>query len=326
MSKIKFKFIDLFAGIGGIRLGFESHGGECVFSSEWDKYAQDTYEANFGERPQGDITKIDPLKIPDHDILLAGFPCQAFSIIGGQKGFSDIRGTLFFNIKEILAAKNPYAFMLENVKNLKSHDKGRTFETIINILEELGYYVHHTILNSLDFGIPQKRERTFIVGFKENISFSFPKPLGITPSLAEILEDDDKVDKKYFVSDHIKSRRMKKVKPNYTIPSIWHENKSGNISALEYSCALRAGASHSYLVVNGIRRPTSRELLRLQGFPDTFKIVVPDTQLRKQAGNSITVPVIKAVAREILKSIKQRRPVERSPEQLGFLELECLAS
>lgn len=326
MSNTKFKFIDLFAGIGGIRLGFEAYGGECVFSSEWDQYAQDTYEANFGERPQGDITEIAPQEIPDHDILLAGFPCQAFSIIGGQKGFSDIRGTLFFNIKEILETKKPYAFMLENVKNLKSHDKGRTFKTIINNLEKLGYYVHHTILNSLDFGIPQKRERTFIVGFKEDIKFSFPKPLGIQPSLVDILEEESTIDKKYFVSDHIKKRRMEKVKPNYPIPSIWHENKSGNISALEYSCALRAGASHSYLVVNGIRRPTSRELLRLQGFPDSFKIVVPDAQLRKQAGNSVTVPVIKAVAREMLKSIKQHELSGFSAKQLEFWESECLAS
>ena len=152
-----FKFIDLFAGIGGIRLGFQSQGGECVFSSEWDKHAQDTYEANFGEQPDGDITEIEPSDIPNHDILLGGFPCQAFSICGEQKGFSDTRGTLFFNIEQILKIKKPYAFMLENVKNLKSHDKGRTFKTIINHLENLGYFVHHTVLNSLDFGVPQKK-------------------------------------------------------------------------------------------------------------------------------------------------------------------------
>ncbi len=305
----KFEFIDLFAGIGGIRLGFESHGGKCVFSSEWDTIAQDTYEANFGERPQGDITQITPKKIPDHDILLGGFPCQAFSICGDRKGFSDTRGTLFFNIQEILRIKKPYAFLLENVKNLKSHDKGRTFTAIIEHLENLGYFVHHTILNSLDFGIPQKRERTIIVGFRENIEFSFPKPLGIKPNLADILENDEKIDPKYFVSEKIRNKRMEKVKPNYPIPSIWHENKSGNISALEYSCALRAGASYNYLLVNGIRRPTPRELLRLQGFPDTFKIVVPYTQIRKQAGNSVTVPVIKAVAGEMLKSMNNKKNI-----------------
>ncbi len=321
-----FNFIDLFSGIGGIRLGFESVGGQCIFSSEWDSFAQDTYEANFGERPEGDITKIEPSKIPDHDILLGGFPCQAFSICGDQKGFSDTRGTLFFNIEEILRIKKPFAFMLENVKNLKSHDKGRTFETIIKHLEELGYYVHHAVLNALDFGVPQKRERTIIVGFKENLSFSFPSPLGIKPNLTDILENDEDIDKKYFVSEKIRKKRFEKVKPNYPTPSIWHENKSGNISALEYSCALRAGASYNYLVVNGIRRPTPRELLRLQGFPDNFKIVVPYTQIRKQAGNSVSVPVIEAVAKEMLKSINSKKIAIPQPKQIEIWEeVECQA-
>lgn len=319
-----FKFIDLFAGIGGIRLGFEAVGGRCVFSSEWDSFAQDTYEANFNERPAGDITKINPDGIPEHDILLAGFPCQAFSICGDQKGFSDTRGTLFFSIEEILRIKKPYAFMLENVKNLKSHDKGRTFKTILEHLEELGYFVHHTILNSLDFGVPQKRERTIIVGFQENIEFLFPKPTGIKPNLLDILEDDETIDQQYFVSEKIRKKRFEKVKPNYPIPSIWHENKSGNISALEYSCALRAGASYNYLVVNGIRRPTPRELLRLQGFPDSFKIVVPYTQIRKQAGNSVTVPVIKAVAEKMLESIANKKPTMPRLKQLEIWDqLEC---
>ncbi len=321
-----FKFIDLFAGIGGIRLGFDAVSGKCVFSSEWDSFAQDTYEANFGERPEGDITKIEPSSIPDHDILLGGFPCQAFSICGDQKGFSDTRGTLFFNIEEILRIKKPFAFMLENVKNLKSHDKGRTFRTIIQHLEELGYYVHHTVLNSLDFGVPQKRERTIIVGFKKNLRFSFPKPLGVRADLASILENDEDIDKKYFVSEKIRKKRFEKVKPNYPIPSIWHENKSGNISALEYSCALRAGASYNYLVVNGIRRPTPRELLRLQGFPDNFKIVVPYTQIRKQVGNSVSVPVIEAVAKEMIRSINSNDIASPQPKQIEiFEELKCQA-
>lgn len=301
-----FTFIDLFAGIGGIRLGFEHYGGKCVFSSEWDIYAQKTYQANFGEWPAGDITKIDPKDIPDHDILLGGFPCQAFSICGQQKGFMDTRGTLFFNIEEILRVKQPDAFLLENVKNIKSHDHGRTFKTILAHLEQLGYFVHTKILNALDFGVPQKRERMIIVGFKENLSFSFPKPLEKKANLLDILEEDQNVEQKYFLSENIKKKRLEKVKPNYPIPSIWHENKSGNISALEYSCALRAGASYNYLTVNGIRRPTPRELLRLQGFPDTFKIVVPYTQIRKQVGNSVSVPVIKAVAQEMLKSIDKK--------------------
>lgn len=319
-----FSFVDLFAGIGGIRLGFEAHGGRCVFSSEWDRYAQDTYEANFGERPQGDITRIDPHCIPDHDILLGGFPCQAFSICGDQKGFADTRGTLFFNIEEILNVKKPYAFMLENVKNLKSHDGGRTFQTILQQLEKLGYFVHHTILNSLDFGVPQKRERTIIVGFQENIDFMFPKPLGSKPNLAEILEPDDTVDEKYFASETIQKKRLRKVKPNYPLPSVWHENKGGNISALEYSCALRAGASYNYLLVNGVRRLTPREMLRLQGFPDSFKVVVPYTQIRKQIGNSVTVPVIKAVAEEMLKSMANKTIIQSKRVQLNLWDETCL--
>ena len=315
----KFKFIDLFAGIGGIRLGFERLGGQCVFSSEWDKYAQLTYEANFCEKPHGDMTKISPENIPEHDILLGGFPCQAFSICGDMKGFLDTRGTLFFNIEEILKIKSPYSFLLENVKNLKSHDNGRTFSTIIKHLEALNYYVHHAVLNTLDYGLPHKRERMFIVGFKEDIKFEFPKPLMYRKSLVEILEKEEEVDKKFYASkDIIKKRKAKlKIQPSY--PSIWHENKSGNISALEYSCALRAGASYNYLLVNGIRRLTPRELLRLQGFPDDFKIIVPDTQIRKQVGNSVSVPVIESIAKKMLDSIENKEKMVRY-KQISLFE------
>ncbi len=309
MNNQKFTFIDLFAGIGGIRLGFESVGGECVFSSEWDKYAQQTYEANFGEIPHGDITQLEEKDIPDHDILLGGFPCQAFSICGDQKGFSDTRGTLFFNIESILKTKKPYAFMLENVKQLKSHDGGRTFEIILQNLKALGYTVYSTVLNTLDFGLPQKRERTIFVGFRDSIDFEFPKGCSSYTALSEILEDDDSIDAKYFASPEIKEKRIARLKKTPPVPSIWHENKSGNISPLPYSCALRAGASYNYLLVNGTRRPTPRELLRLQGFPDDFKIVVPYTQIRKQAGNSVSVPVIRAVAQQMMLAIEAKSPV-----------------
>ncbi len=300
---MSFKFIDLFAGIGGIRLGFENEGGQCVFSSEWDVHAQKTYEANFNEKPHGDITKILPTSIPDHDILLGGFPCQAFSIIGKMNGFDDTRGTLFFNVANILKEKKPQAFMLENVKQLKSHDKGNTFKVIIKTLEDLGYKVHHTILNALDFGVPQKRERAFIVGFLDHtINFEFP--IGSENyDLSKILENDKNVESKFFVNDDIKQSRLNNLKKEAPKPSIWHQNISGNVSPLPYSCALRAGASYNYLLVNGVRRPTSRELLRLQGFPEEFKIVVPYTQLRKQAGNSVAVPVIKKIAKSMMAAI-----------------------
>ncbi|MEL7039081.1 MAG: DNA cytosine methyltransferase [Cyanobacteria bacterium J06592_8] len=300
----KFTFIDLFAGIGGLRIPFEEAGGECVFSSEWDQAAQKTYTANFGECPQGDITKIDPNSIPDHDILLAGFPCQAFSIIGKMEGFNEARGTLFYNIEQILKAKKPQAFLLENVKQLRTHDKGKTFKIIEEHLQQLGYYTHTQVLNALDFGLPQKRERTYIVGFLENINFTFPKPVERRANLSEILETDDQVEPRLFASELIKQKRLDKLKIKPFYPSIWHENKSGNISVLPYSCALRSGASYNYLLVNGIRRPSSRELLRLQGFPEDFKIVVSHAEIRKQTGNSVPIPVIRAISQEILKSIR----------------------
>lgn len=303
----RFTFIDLFAGIGGIRLGFESVGGKCVFSSEIDQDAVKMYEANFGEQPHGDITQLPPETIPDHDILLGGFPCQPFSIIGARKGFSDIRGTLFFNIAEILRIKRPPVFMLENVKQFRTHDNGRTYRTVIEVLESLGYYTNTAILNALDYGVPQKRERTFIVGFMADIEFCFPKPVGSPPNLATILEPDENVDPRLFASQKIKEKRLVRLRkqgrePFY--PSMWHENKGGHIGMHPFSCALRANASYNYLLVNGYRRPSSRECLRFQGFPDSFRIVVDHTAVRKLAGNSVAVPVIKAIARQMIAAIK----------------------
>lgn len=306
---MKFRTIDLFAGIGGIRLGFEAHGCETVFSSEWDIHAQKMYEANFGEKPFGDINLIAPEDIPDHDILLAGFPCQPFSIAGKQKGFADTRGTLFFNIESILAAKKPKAFLLENVRRLVTHDNGNTFSVILSHLQALGYTVHHTIFNSLHFGLPQKRERIYIVGFLEPNNFSFPLPLKLYKPLSEILEPDETIDKSYFLSEAISNKRKLLVKGTPPVPSIWHENIGGNISALPYSCALRAGGSYNYLVVNGERRLTSREMLRLQGFPDTFKIPLPYSQARKVAGNSVSVPVIEAIAGQMIMALKHGKKV-----------------
>ncbi len=317
----QYKIIDLFAGIGGIRLGFEAYGCQTVFSSEWDKHAQKMYAANFGEQPFGDINDIEPSAIPDHDILLAGFPCQPFSIAGKQLGFADTRGTLFFNIEAILREKQPKAFLLENVKRLKTHDKGRTLGVILEKLKGLGYTVYYKVLNSLNYGLPQKRERIYIVGFQEEIAFKFPKPTKTYTPLSEILDSDEDVPTNYFLSDRLKEKRRKAVKPNPPFPSIWHENIGGNISALPYSCALRAGGSYNYLVVNGIRRLTGREMLRLQGFPENFIINIPYSQVRKVAGNSVSVPVIKGIAAEMLKALQEKRKPLKSV-QLTLLDLE----
>lgn len=290
----QFAYIDLFAGIGGFHLAADALGGECLFVSEIDAEAKKAYHANYGIMPNGDITKISNEEIPDHDVLLAGFPCQPFSIIGNRLGFDDIRGTLFFEIARILKAKKPPVFVLENVKQLSKHNHGKTLNTILCTLKELGYLVYWDVLNALDFGLPQKRERTIIVGFLNHaVHFSFPRPR-ITGKLEDILEPDEKVDNKYFASERIIKKRLGKHQSKYN-PSIWHENKSGNITSYPYSCALRAGASYNYLLVNGVRRLTPREMLRLQGFPDTFKIVCNDSQTRKQAGNAVPVNLIKAV-------------------------------
>ncbi|MDL2298905.1 DNA (cytosine-5-)-methyltransferase [Synergistaceae bacterium OttesenSCG-928-D05] len=294
-----FTYIDLFAGIGGFHQAADSLGGKCVFASEIDSEARKAYEANYGLKPHGDITKIDVDDIPNHDVLLAGFPCQPFSIIGNRLGFDDIRGTLFFEIARILEAKAPSMFILENVKQLSRHDKGKTLQTILQSLRNLGYKVDWAILNALDFGLPQKRERTIIVGFLDNrVEFSFPKGCG-AGKLEDILESDDEIDSKFFASERIVNKRFA-YHQSSCVPSIWHENKSGNISSYPYSCALRAGASYNYLLVNGERRLTPREMLRLQGFPDTFRIVCNDSQTRKQAGNAVPVNVIKAVLEAVL--------------------------
>ena len=301
-----FRFIDLFAGIGGIRLGFESVGGQCVFSSDFDEDACKTYETNVGEHPSGDITKIEAKDIPDFDILLGGFPCQAFSIIGKKEGFeNETCGTLFFDIERILKEKKPKAFMLENVRNLTAHDNGKTFKVIRTHLEALGYTVYAKVLNALDYGVPQKRERIIIVGFLERILFTFPEPVPVAQrkKLEDILEKD--VDAKYYVKDTIRESRLMRLKdPNYPKPYISHENMAGTVTPHPYSSCLRAGASANYILINDERRPTEREMLRLQGFPDDFKIVVPYSKIKHQTGNSVAVPVIKAVAEQMLWALK----------------------
>ncbi len=300
------RFIDLFCGIGGFRVAAEQVAVKknldisCLLSSDIDEYAKLAYEANFGEYPEGDITQIASENIPDHDVLFAGFPCQPFSIIGSGKGFDDTRGTLFFEIARILEAKKPKAFVLENVKQLVSHEKGHTFTRILQTIEDLGYHFDYRILNALDYGLPQKRERVFIIGFLDPsllALFKWPHKLETYKPLEEILEKS--VDKKHYASEMIVQKRKEKHASKHSV-SIWHENKGGNVSSHPFSCALRAGASYNYLLVNGERRLTPREMLRLQGFPDSYKIVVPDAQVRKQAGNAVPVNVVNAVLTNLL--------------------------
>ena len=292
----------MFAGIGGIRIPFDELGYENVFSSEIDVAACSTYEANFGHKPQGDITKIHEENIPNHDLLLAGFPCQAFSIMGKKLGFEDTRGTMFFEVERILKHHRPKVILLENVKQLVTHDKGKTLKVILESLENIGYTIKWKVLNALYFGLPQKRERVVIVGFLDKSeAYKFDFKFSQTEyDLNLVLELDEQVDKSLFASEKILAKRIEKTlnkKVNY--PSIWHENKAGNVSVLDYACALRTGASYNYLLVNGYRRLSSRELLRLQGFPDTYKIVVPHSEIRRQTGNSVPVSMMRAVAQNI---------------------------
>ncbi|MDR1451490.1 MAG: DNA cytosine methyltransferase [Helicobacteraceae bacterium] len=297
------RFVDLFCGAGGFRqaaikaFAERDLRSECVFSCDIDRFCQDSYEANFGERPCGDIRQIDENDIPDHDILFAGFPCQPFSIIGRRRGFEDTRGTLFFEAARILKRKKPKAVLLENVKQLATHNGGETLKVVMATLKELGYYAQCAILNALNYGLPQKRERTLIAGFRKSVDFAFPLPIEPYQPLSRILETE--VDRKYYASKHIVSKRKAKHKSAFE-PSIWHENKSGNICSYPYSCALRSGASYNYLLVNGERRLTPREMFRLQGFPDDYKIVVSDFQAKKQAGNAVPVNIAKATIASML--------------------------
>lgn len=305
-----FSFIDLFAGIGGFHYAAQAHGGLCTFASEIDPHAQKAYYTNHEIQPAGDITTIATSDIPEHDLLCAGFPCQPFSIIGQRKGFEDMRGTLFFEITRILENKRPPMFVLENVKQLATHNRGETLRHILKTLETLGYKTWCKVLNALDYGLPQKRERTLIIGFLDHSAeFKWPSPAPQFQPLGEILEDC--VDEKHYASEKIREKRLA-MHVSQHHPGIWHENKSGNISSHPFSCALRAGASYNYLLVDGKRRLTPREMLRLQGFPDSFRIVCSDAQTRKQAGNAVPVPMIQAVIEQILNAKAQ---ITRQPQK-----------
>lgn len=311
----RFTQIDLFAGIGGIRLGFQRHGGRTVFSSEWDKFAQKTYKINYGETPEGDITQIEPISIPNHDILLAGFPCQPFSQAGLKKGFEDTRGTLFFNIASILKEKRPKAFMLENVKQLRGHDKGNTLKVILSILNELNYYVPDPkVLNAYHFGSPQNRERIIIVGFNKDFlpqdfkEYHYPKGhINDSLNVGNILETD--VIDMFTISDklyqgHLNRKKSHKTKGNGFGFCLFNaESKYTNtISARYYKDGSEA------LIEQKEKNPrmlTPRECARLQGFPEEFIIAVSNSQAYKQFGNSVCINVIDAVAKSMVDYLGQ---------------------
>lgn len=323
----KFKFIDLFAGIGGFRIAMQDLGGKCVFTSEWDEQAKKTYAANFGEVPFGDITKEDTKEfIPDDfDVLCAGFPCQAFSIAGRRGGFEDTRGTLFFDVAEIIRRKQPKAIFLENVKGLFNHDRGKTLKTILNVLRnDLGYFVPDPkVLNAKDFGVPQNRERVFIVGFRGDLkvnNFDYPQPSHEKITFEDIREEEE-VSVKYYLSDTylntlIKHKERHASKGNgfgyEIIPDDGIANAvvcggMGRERNLVYDHRLSnfKPVTHIKGEVNrqGIRKMTPREWARLQGFPDNFVIPVADASAYKQFGNSVAVPAIKATASAIIKKL-----------------------
>ncbi len=323
----KFKFIDLFAGIGGFRLAMQNLGGKCVFTSEWDKDAKRTYKANFGERPFGDITKEETKAfIPDgFDLLCAGFPCQAFSIAGKRGGFEDTRGTLFFDVAEIIKRKQPRAIFLENVKGLRNHNGGKTLATILNVLRnDLGYFVPEPqIINAKDFGVPQNRERIYIVGFRNDLgieSFEYPKPTNIKVAFSDIKEKEVPPTKYFLSTKYVQTLVNHKAR---------HEGKGNGFGyaiipddgisnaivvggmgrernlVLDHRITDFTPTTHIKGTVNreGIRKMTPREWARLQGFPDEFLIPVADASAYKQFGNSVAVPAIQATANEILKLI-----------------------
>lgn len=295
-------FVDIFCGIGGFHLAASSFGMKCVFACDIDEEARKTYHHNFGIMPAGDIARVREKQVPDHDLFLAGFPCQPFSIIGKRQGFADIRGTLFFEIIRILKVKRPRAVLLENVKQLASADKGGVMARMVSELKRLNYHVDTKILNALDYGLPQKRERVLIAATLDPfVDFPWPSGTKQMKPLSEILEPNPP--ERFYVSERIRQNRQAAHTSKYN-PGIWHENKAGNISSYPYSCALRAGASYNYLLVNGERRLTPREMLRLQGFPDSFEIVSNDSQARKQAGNGVPVPLVIAGIEGVLSVVR----------------------
>lgn len=298
-------FIDLFAGIGGFRIAMELYGGKCVFSSEYDKYAQITYKENYGETPKGDITKITENEIPKHDVLCAGFPCQAFSISGKQKGFEDTRGTLFFEVIRIARYHKPKVLFLENVANLKQHNNGETMSLMLKILNDIGYDVFNNILNASDYGVPQARKRIYIVCFRKDLNvknFQFPTPINKNVALEDIILSDDKTLNYVINKNNIKIYNTGIIERKNIPIRIGTINKGGqgdriySIKGHAITLSASGGGSGSktgaYLVNGKVRKLAPEECRRVQGFPDGFKIPVSDAQAWKQFGNSVAIPVL----------------------------------
>lgn len=318
-SLAKYTFIDLFAGIGGFRMALESFGAKCVFSSEWDKFAQEAYFSNFHEQPHGDITQINECDIPKHDFLCGGFPCQAFSISGKQKGFEDSRGTLFFDVARIVRYHQPKLVFLENVANFAKHDNGRTLSVVLRTLDELGYNVTYKVLNAGNYGVPQKRERIYILGFRKDIessSFSFPGGNGINVSLKDILMPNEEVPN-FFITKYTPTwlrdinveADLFNMLPNKPI-RIGTVNKGGQGERIYHTSGhaitLSAygggvGAKTGLYMVDGVlRKLAPRECARLMGLPDTFKIHPNKNQAYKQFGNGVVVNVLQHILFSII--------------------------
>lgn len=292
--------IDLFSGIGGFYLAAAQNGIAVKFASEIDAAAARCYEANLGLAPHGDINECKE-DVPPHDILMAGFPCQPFSIMGKGDGIDDARGGLVFEVAEIADYLRPSAIVMENVKRFATHNHGKTMRRVIERFELSGYDVTYRILNALNFGLPQKRERTFIVALEKGTKpMVWPNPQRRPPSLRRVLEK--RVPARYYASPEIQKNRRRKHQSKHSL-AIWHENRAGQVNSLLYCCGLRAESSHNYLLVNGRRRLTEREMLRLQGFPEEYEPISGYGQTKRQAGNAVPVPVAAAVLDAVVNAL-----------------------
>lgn len=311
-SLINYTFIDLFAGIGGFRLALESLGAKCVFSSEINQKSAKTYELNFGEKPFGDITKISEEEIPDHNILCAGFPCQAFSASGRKLGFADTRGTLFFEVARIVKSKRPKVVFMENVQYFVAHDNGKTLEVVKSTMEELGYVFNYKVLNAVDYGVPQFRRRTYMVCFRDDLGikeFEFPYPRPLFASVNSILlEDNEEIENLYFMRDDLYAPNLKTSTDPKNVHLVYFFNKAGQGERVynpDGVCITIATLCHAKFLFNkGIRRLHQRECARLMGFPDSFILPKSFTESHRQLGNSVVVDVIQYIANDIARALK----------------------